>query len=155
MLVEGLGGGLPAEHVAGSAVECGGDGFDLFVNKGRCVSCHTVEQTTALFTDNRFHNIGVGVNKIQDDVDELAKDTRIIRNRRKIEATIGNAERILEIEDEHGSVGNYLKSLGDFESQWKAIKQEFKFMGGFGTYYFLYVVGEEVPDHEEFRATHL
>ncbi len=47
-------------------------GFDLFVNKGRCVSCHTVEQTTALFTDNRFHNIGVGINKIQDDVPELA-----------------------------------------------------------------------------------
>ena len=35
-------------------------GFDLFVNKGRCVSCHVIEQTTALFTDNRFHNIGVG-----------------------------------------------------------------------------------------------
>lgn len=46
-------------------------GFDVFVNKGRCVSCHVVEQTTALFTDNRFHNIGVGVNKIQDDVGEL------------------------------------------------------------------------------------
>lgn len=47
-------------------------GFDLFVNKGRCVSCHRVEQTTATFTDNRFHNIGVGINKVQNDVDELA-----------------------------------------------------------------------------------
>ncbi|MHC4062978.1 MAG: cytochrome-c peroxidase [Planctomycetota bacterium] len=47
-------------------------GFDLFVNKGRCVSCHVVEQTQALFTDNRFHNIGVGINDIQDDVPELA-----------------------------------------------------------------------------------
>ncbi|MFN2240299.1 MAG: cytochrome-c peroxidase [Thermoanaerobaculia bacterium] len=48
-------------------------GFDLFVNKGRCVSCHTVEQTTALFTDNKFHNIGVGINTIQNDVPELAQ----------------------------------------------------------------------------------
>ena len=47
-------------------------GFDIFVNEGRCVSCHRVEQTTALFTDNRFHNIGVGINDIQADVPELA-----------------------------------------------------------------------------------
>jgi cytochrome c peroxidase len=48
-------------------------GFDIFVNEGRCVSCHIVEQTQALFTDNRFHNIGVGINDIQDDVPKLAK----------------------------------------------------------------------------------
>jgi len=47
-------------------------GFDLFINQGRCVSCHVVEQTQALFTDNRFHNIGVGINNIQDDVPQLA-----------------------------------------------------------------------------------
>ena len=47
-------------------------GFDLFVNQGRCVSCHVIEQTQALFTDNRFHNIGVGINNIQKDVPELA-----------------------------------------------------------------------------------
>lgn len=47
-------------------------GFDLFVNKGRCVSCHLVEQTQALFTDSRFHNVGVGINAIQKDVPALA-----------------------------------------------------------------------------------
>ena len=47
-------------------------GFEIFVNEGRCVSCHRVEQTTALFTDNKFHNIGVGINNIQGDVPELA-----------------------------------------------------------------------------------
>ena len=47
-------------------------GFDVFLNKGRCVSCHVIEQTTALFTDHRFHNIGVGITKIQKDVPELA-----------------------------------------------------------------------------------
>jgi cytochrome c peroxidase len=47
-------------------------GYDLFVNQGRCVSCHIIEQTQALFTDNRFHNIGVGINNIQKDVPELA-----------------------------------------------------------------------------------
>ncbi len=47
-------------------------GFDLYVNKGRCVSCHLVEQTQALFTDNRFHNVGVGINDIQKEVPDLA-----------------------------------------------------------------------------------
>lgn len=47
-------------------------GFDVFVNEGRCVSCHRIEQTQALFTDNRFHNIGVGINDVQKDVPSLA-----------------------------------------------------------------------------------
>ena len=49
-------------------------GLELFVNEGRCVSCHVIEQTQALFTDNRFHNIGVGINTIQEDVPELADE---------------------------------------------------------------------------------
>ncbi|MCU0304171.1 MAG: hypothetical protein MUC56_08955 [Thermoanaerobaculales bacterium] len=49
-------------------------GYDLFVHEGRCVSCHVIEQTQALFTDNRFHNIGVGINAIQDEVPELAAE---------------------------------------------------------------------------------
>jgi cytochrome c peroxidase len=49
-------------------------GFELFINKGRCVSCHVMEQTQALFTDNLFHNVGVGINDIQDEVPELATE---------------------------------------------------------------------------------
>lgn len=40
------------------------NGFNVFIGNGRCVSCHTVEHTSALFTDNKFHNIGVGINKL-------------------------------------------------------------------------------------------
>ncbi len=47
-------------------------GFELFINEGRCVSCHVIEQTQALFTDNRFHNIGVGINNVQNDIPRLA-----------------------------------------------------------------------------------
>ena len=48
-------------------------GFQLFIGQGRCVSCHTIEQDHALFTDNRFHNIGIGINAIQQDVPRLVK----------------------------------------------------------------------------------
>jgi cytochrome c peroxidase len=34
-------------------------GLEVFRGQGRCVSCHVIEQTQALFTNNRFHNIGV------------------------------------------------------------------------------------------------
>jgi len=47
-------------------------GFDTFLNKGRCVSCHVIENDQALFTDNRFHNIGVGINRIQTEVSQFA-----------------------------------------------------------------------------------
>jgi cytochrome c peroxidase len=49
-------------------------GFELFVGAGRCVSCHTIEQTQALFTDSRFHNVGVGINAIQSEVPALASE---------------------------------------------------------------------------------
>ncbi|HLK33596.1 MAG TPA: cytochrome c peroxidase, partial [Terriglobales bacterium] len=38
-------------------------GFVVFTsaNKGNCAACHTVGEKYALFTDNKFHNVGVGV----------------------------------------------------------------------------------------------
>ncbi len=48
-------------------------GLEVFTTgKGRCVSCHTIEQTQALFTDNRFHNIGIGFKKIKGKTPETA-----------------------------------------------------------------------------------
>lgn len=48
-------------------------GLQLFLGQGRCVSCHTIEQDHALFTDSRFHNIGIGINAVQDAVPRLAQ----------------------------------------------------------------------------------
>ncbi len=47
-------------------------GFKVFMEQGRCVSCHTISQTHALFTDSRFHNLGVGFGRINKDINELA-----------------------------------------------------------------------------------
>jgi cytochrome c peroxidase len=47
-------------------------GFEVFIGQGRCVSCHVIEQDHALFTDNRFHNIGIGINAVQNEVPRLA-----------------------------------------------------------------------------------
>jgi len=47
-------------------------GLAVFVGQGRCVSCHRIEQTQALFTDNRFHNIGIGFKRIRGKEDQTA-----------------------------------------------------------------------------------
>jgi 3-methyladenine DNA glycosylase Tag len=83
------------------------------------------------------------------DVDRLAADPRVIRNRRKIEAIRENAVRLLERAQEHGSVRAYLRAHGDFEDTVSALRKDFKFLGDLGAYYLLYVVGEQVPSHEE------
>jgi 3-methyladenine DNA glycosylase Tag len=84
------------------------------------------------------------------DVDRLAADTRIIRNRRKIEATVHNAEEMLELERQYGTFRDYLRSHGSFEATVADLRERLKFVGDFGAYYFLHVVGEPVPSHEEF-----
>lgn len=83
------------------------------------------------------------------ELDALTNDKRVIRNRRKLESIVSNARRMVELEKEHGSFQKYLRSQPDFDSTVKDIKKQFKFMGLTGIYYFLYVVGEKVPPHEE------
>lgn len=48
-------------------------GFQVFLADGRCVSCHAIEHDHALFTDHLFHNIGVGINRIESEVPGLTK----------------------------------------------------------------------------------
>ncbi len=55
-------------------------GFATFLGNGRCVSCHAIEQDFALFTDHLFHNIGIGINNIQDKVPELARAFQVAKN---------------------------------------------------------------------------
>src|SRR5207247_1674258 len=76
------------------------------------------------------------------DVDRLAQDTRIVRNRRKIEATVQNARTVLDLAAQHGSFKKYLRSHGGFDETVADLRKRFKFMGETGAYYFLHVVGE-------------
>jgi len=87
------------------------------------------------------------------DIDSLTQDTRVIRNRRKLEAVVSNAQKVLELEAEHNGFQKYLRSLADFPSLVKDMRKQFKFLGDMGCYYYLYVVGEEVPDHQEYQAS--
>jgi DNA-3-methyladenine glycosylase I len=89
-----------------------------------------------------------------DDIERLVADTGIIRNRRKIEATITNAQAMLALDGEPGGFVGWLRSHDDFEATVAALRGEFRYLGDMGAYYFLYVVGENVPAHEEWTKTH-
>lgn len=43
-------------------------GLEVFREKGRCVTCHEILSSYALFTDNKFHNVGVGMDKPSPDL---------------------------------------------------------------------------------------
>ena len=77
-----------------------------------------------------------------DDVDRLVQDSRIIRNRRKIEATIHNAEKLLELHAGDG-FDRWLNGHPSPEDRDKALRREFKFLGPAGIEAFLWMVGAE------------
>jgi len=79
----------------------------------------------------------------------LGQDTRIVRNKTKIAATVHNARTMLVKEGEHGSFKAYLDSFKDFELCVKDLRKSFKWLGDFGAYYFLWVVSQPVPSYED------
>jgi 3-methyladenine DNA glycosylase Tag len=83
------------------------------------------------------------------EIAELCADPRVIRNRRKIEAIVDNARMMLDLEEQHGSFQNYLRSHSDFDATVADLRKHFKFLGEMGAFYFLYVVGEDVPSYED------
>jgi 3-methyladenine DNA glycosylase Tag len=89
------------------------------------------------------------------DIEGLMGDTRVIRNRRKIEAIAGNAHRLLELDGRFGGFKKYLRSFDSYEELTKDLKKQFKFLGEMGSYTFLWVVGEKVPSWEEWSGSHM
>ncbi len=85
------------------------------------------------------------------DLDRLLADAGIVRNGRKIAATIENARQLEEIIAEHGSVHAYLRAMDDwsYARRRKELSKRFKGLGPTGVFVFLWCVGEAVPDWED------
>lgn len=83
-----------------------------------------------------------------DDVDVMLQDPAIIRNRRKVEAVVWNARKILALCAEHGSMHAYLRSLDGrgYRQVSNELQSTFEHLGRTGAYVFLWSVGEDVPD---------
>jgi 3-methyladenine DNA glycosylase Tag len=85
------------------------------------------------------------------EIEALMSDDRIVRNGRKIEATVENAGTLAGFIVEHGSVKEWLASTADlpWPERRRAIAAPIKNLGQFGVFHFLWCVGEAVPPYEE------
>jgi DNA-3-methyladenine glycosylase I len=98
---------------------------------------------------------GFDINKIanyaDEDVARLLADAGIIRNRLKINAAIVNAQRILELQKEHGSFKGWLDTKRDLsKEEWvKLFKKTFVFTGGEIVNEFLISTGYLAGAHDE------
>ena len=87
------------------------------------------------------------------EIASLATDPRIIRNRKKVDAIVDNARRLIELDEEHAGFLDYLRSHGGFEPTVKDLRKNFRFLGDTGAFIFLYVVGQPVPEYEDWCAS--
>lgn len=88
----------------------------------------------------------------QENIVRLLSDKGIIRNKLKVHAAIYNAQKILELQQNHGSFKAWLDAHHPLsKEQWvKLFKKTFKFTGGEITHEFLmstgYLPGAHQPD---------
>jgi len=67
----------------------------------------------------------------QEDVVRISKNPKIIRNKKKIQATIFNAKRFIDLRDSHGGFAHWLNSIHPSnEEDWIALfRKTFRFTG--------------------------
>ena len=87
------------------------------------------------------------------DVDRLLSGGEVLRSSKKIRATIKNAQTLLELDREFGGFTNYLHSFPSYGALAADFKRRFKFMGEMNVWYFLFRVGEPVPEFESWVKT--
>jgi 8-hydroxy-5-deazaflavin:NADPH oxidoreductase len=64
----------------------------------------------------------------------VENDSRVIRNKAKIRATVENAREVLAILDSYGSIRGYLASFTDAGAAAADMQRRFKFLGNTGTW---------------------
>ena len=83
------------------------------------------------------------------EIERLLDDPRVVRSKAKIEATIDNAQALIELDAEHGGFDSYLRSHRDFEQTVADLKRQFRFIGDSGAYHFLWSIDEPTPPYDE------
>lgn len=97
-----------------------------------------------------FYNFSL--NKVAEidsrEIDKLLKNPAMIRSFVKIRAIVKNAQALLDVKKEFGSISSYLektKKLGE-EASVKDLGKRFSFLGPSTSLMFLYGVGQDMPE---------
>src|SRR5436189_564450 len=84
------------------------------------------------------------------DIGALMEDSGIVRNEKKIRATVENAKTILDLAKEHGSVKGYIAGFGKREGKLlEDLQYKFRHMGPATARVFLWSVGYPLTPNEE------
>ena len=92
-----------------------------------------------------------------DDRDRFLHDPAVIRNRAKFDATIHNAKTVRDLVAEHGSFGNFVRSLGpNLNTIRDDFRRRFRYLGPRTVYHFMMDLGFPVvkPDVAVCRVLH-
>lgn len=89
-----------------------------------------------------------------DDIDRLMADPHVVRNRKKIEATVANAGTLIVMDREFGGFNNHLTSFADNEALVLDLHAHFKFLGEPVAHFFLYAIGFNIPAQDEWAHKH-
>ena len=98
---------------------------------------------------------GFDVGKVADyglpKIGSLFEDASIVRNRRKILATVQNAQRVLELSEAYCGFDAYLRSLDhlDYYERVKELTGQFRGLGRTGAFVFLHCVNEPTPPWQD------
>lgn len=88
------------------------------------------------------------------DVERLMADARVIRNLKKIEATIANAGELIVTDREFDGFAKYLASFPDNEALVKDLHKRFQFLGESVAHFFLWGVGINSPEQDAWARAH-
>jgi len=85
------------------------------------------------------------------DLERILNDPGIVRNGRKVVATIENARTMQHLAEDHGSFHDYLRSLDGltYSEKRKILTKQFMNLGPTGLFTFLWSVDEPVPSWGE------
>lgn len=88
------------------------------------------------------------------DLERLLADKGIVRNRRKIEATLHNARAMWDLVQQYGSFHAFLRSLDalDYPARRAELCRRFQGAGPTAVFVFLWCVAEDVPAWDERAA---
>ena len=96
------------------------------------------------------------VDKVADftdvDVERLSQDSRIVRYKAKIRATVNNAREMQQIAAEHGSFGAWLRQMVQergVDDTARELGKRFKYISEQSGRRYLYAVGEDIGEVDE------
>ena len=87
------------------------------------------------------------------EIERVLMEPGVLRSPRKVSAVVKNARTIVELAGKHGDFAAYLRSFPEYRALAKDLKKRFVFMGEMNAWYFLFRVGEPVPEFAAWVAT--